>query len=582
MKRTIAVLLSVLLLFAAVPFAAAETGSAVTLSIEGGYTDEMLYSPEGTDAQFLKVDVALDGLSEDVFVASFQAEIRYDAEKVHLMATSFDLEGETGTYSEVPDPFGGAPRKEFSTWVVNHSNEEGWVRLATAGADPMRPCSPLFSMYFEMNDSWEEGAELTLAVTEDGSLPFHIRFTDADCTDYADGDVPFATSVESILKRSASQETNTPTAGPADEPTPSPAVPPSDTPTESPDANENVIRFIERRLKDGSETNSQESEWSEARIRSLQEDGMSSVLLPVLVDETLQYARCEAIRARSLIVPEPYPESCIDSGFMENVTVSFRNGTEERTFTWNEFDSDEPYHITLKRSATEDTAEKAAEAELTDGPWAYTLVSSETDESGLPAVSFPFDTFVLSYTDVYTDGLEESLQKLTDILETVPEADTEAHYDDLEELRSAVDSENSLQTELFAADFAARLLIALIEVELGDPETDGIDHTELLEAIEYAEDVIRNESGDFSNRLKQLWENAWKDAKDLLEDPDATQSDVDRAVKNIYELSKTGESITPYVLCAAAFVLTLIAAGGIAVVSMVKKKKKDEMTTPTA
>ena len=147
MKKTLAVLLSLVMLLALIPAAVAEGEPDFTLVIKGGDVAENLELFGGK--QVLAVDVTLNGTVEET-ICGLTFDLTYDAEQL--------------TY------VGNETTKAYDMAMVNDT-KEGIVRFTFTSTEGVAAAEdmPIATLYFEVNAELEAGTEIALALA-DGAL----------------------------------------------------------------------------------------------------------------------------------------------------------------------------------------------------------------------------------------------------------------------------------------------------------------------------------------------------------------------------------------------------------------------------
>ena len=161
MKKLLALLLSLVMVLALVPFTAAD-GADYTLVIKGGEVNDNL------EGGLLAVDLLLNGTTEDMLVA-VTVDLTFDPEQITF------VKGEAGD--------------DFNSFVVNDT-VAGQLRIAatsegmTAGEEV-----PVGTLYFKVADGLEAGTEIAFEVGEeayaetqidDPDRPNHVIVTQHD------------------------------------------------------------------------------------------------------------------------------------------------------------------------------------------------------------------------------------------------------------------------------------------------------------------------------------------------------------------------------------------------------------------
>ncbi|MBQ4423557.1 MAG: fibronectin type III domain-containing protein [Clostridia bacterium] len=147
MKKTLAVLLSLVMLLALIPAAVAEGEPDFTLVIKGGDVAENLELFGGK--QVLAVDVTLNGTVEET-ICGLTFDLTYDAEQLTYVG------------NETTDAYDMA--------MVNDT-KEGIVRFTFTSTEGVAAAEdmPIATLYFEVNAELEAGTEIALALA-DGAL----------------------------------------------------------------------------------------------------------------------------------------------------------------------------------------------------------------------------------------------------------------------------------------------------------------------------------------------------------------------------------------------------------------------------
>ena len=152
MKRLIAAIFALLLLFASVSTASAAS-DAYTIRIAGGATKSALATIDGE--KLLKVDVFLDGVTDKMLLASLTLDLKYDAKKLEYITDSQER-GVRTVYAV--DATG--KNLGYRTLLVNGS-DAGTVRFAFASDYGCRidTDKPLITLYFWMTSGQAAGTK---------------------------------------------------------------------------------------------------------------------------------------------------------------------------------------------------------------------------------------------------------------------------------------------------------------------------------------------------------------------------------------------------------------------------------------
>ena len=164
MKKTLAVLLSLIMVFALIPAAFAETDDAAyRIAIEGGETKDNMEEVDGTPC--LKVEVALECEPEE---AGDETVSTRDADAELLCGITFDLSYDTKQLTfkdyEVPSD------SKMELTAVN-PNKEGLVKCTFASGNGAEAGDGmlLITLYFVISGDVKEGDEI-LFTLEDGAF----------------------------------------------------------------------------------------------------------------------------------------------------------------------------------------------------------------------------------------------------------------------------------------------------------------------------------------------------------------------------------------------------------------------------
>ena len=157
MKRLITAVLVLLLLFASVPTAAAAS-DGYTIRIDGGATKSALATIDGET--LLKVNVFLDGINDNMLLASLSFDLKYDANKLEYVTDSQER-GVRALYAI--DATG--KNLGYKTLIVNGS-EQGVIHFAFASDYACRidAGKPLITLYFWMASAQAKGTQFAFTL----------------------------------------------------------------------------------------------------------------------------------------------------------------------------------------------------------------------------------------------------------------------------------------------------------------------------------------------------------------------------------------------------------------------------------
>ena len=157
MKRLLTAILVLLMLAATIPTASA-AGDAYTLRIAGGETKSALATIDGE--KLLKVDVFLDGVSENRLLASLTCDLRYDAKKLEFITDSQERGVRTIHAVDATGKDLG-----YRTLLVN-GTDAGTVHFAFASDYGCKIDSgkPLITLYFWMASGQAKGTQFSFTL----------------------------------------------------------------------------------------------------------------------------------------------------------------------------------------------------------------------------------------------------------------------------------------------------------------------------------------------------------------------------------------------------------------------------------
>ena len=158
MKKILIAALCALLLLTAVPFVLAEDEPPVyTISAPTAYMDEMVATVYGSP--YLKVDITISPLAEDYFLSSLSLTINYDPDQLTYVASSQDL-GDNTIYTV--NDFG---IESYTTWIYNNNDPGASIWGIAMSYGHRIKDNRLFSLYFSMNESYTDGEEIPITIS---------------------------------------------------------------------------------------------------------------------------------------------------------------------------------------------------------------------------------------------------------------------------------------------------------------------------------------------------------------------------------------------------------------------------------
>jgi hypothetical protein len=216
MKRTIAAILTAILLFAAIP-AAQAAGTDYTVRIPGGETSAYMTEIDGEDA--LRVDVYFDGVTDAKLLTALSFDLGFPSAKLMYVTDSQSL----GVNSIYAVDASGRTVGDRSLIVNANNAAKGRLRfvLASDYGCRIRKDKPLISLYFYPMSGQTEGTTFTFSLTgeieaesvrmsdQTGDADYTRRTVGADLTPYTlsestvgeeiDAEIVFASGAVSYL-----------------------------------------------------------------------------------------------------------------------------------------------------------------------------------------------------------------------------------------------------------------------------------------------------------------------------------------------------------------------------------------------
>jgi len=159
MKKTIAAIITVIMLLAVIPTASAEE-TDYTVVIRGGETSAYMTELDG--GQALRVDVYLDGITNDQLLTALSFDLGYDPEQLDYATDSQTL-GERPIYASDAS---GRDVGERELLISTRNTPEGSLRLVL-GSDYgccIKDGEPLVSLYFYIAAGQETGTTLSFTL----------------------------------------------------------------------------------------------------------------------------------------------------------------------------------------------------------------------------------------------------------------------------------------------------------------------------------------------------------------------------------------------------------------------------------
>ena len=159
MKKTIAVILTAIFLFALVPSASA-AGTDYTIVIRGGQTSACMQTVDGES--LLKVDVYFEGITDDKLLTALSFDLSFDAGKLEYVTNSQER-GVATIYSVDQN---GTKVADVSMLVNDTRAGQGTLRFVLASDYGCRIKSgqPMISLYFYPGGGMAAGTSLALTV----------------------------------------------------------------------------------------------------------------------------------------------------------------------------------------------------------------------------------------------------------------------------------------------------------------------------------------------------------------------------------------------------------------------------------
>ena len=163
MKKLTAAILALVLLFALCP-AFASADNAFVLKINGGEATENTVTLNGET--FLKVDLYLEGITDETLLASINFGLNYDPDQLSYYRNSHDF-GVDYLYSVDGN---GRESNNYMLLVNQHDEGEVLLAMATTYGCRIREGMPLISLYFRMNAPLRENDTIVFTATSGATV----------------------------------------------------------------------------------------------------------------------------------------------------------------------------------------------------------------------------------------------------------------------------------------------------------------------------------------------------------------------------------------------------------------------------
>ena len=163
MKKLTAAILALVLLFALCP-AFASADNAFVLKINGGEATENTITLNGET--FLKVDLYLEGITDETLLASINFGLNYDPDQLSYYRNSHDF-GVDYLYSVDGN---GRESNNYMLLVNQHDEGEVLLAMATTYGCRIREGMPLISLYFRMNAPLRENDTIVFTATSGATV----------------------------------------------------------------------------------------------------------------------------------------------------------------------------------------------------------------------------------------------------------------------------------------------------------------------------------------------------------------------------------------------------------------------------
>ena len=163
MKKTLAAILALVMLLALFP-AVAAAESDYTLIINGGETKANM--ARINDDNCLQVELYLDGITDEMMLASTNFALQYDATQLTYCNNSYQL-GVRDLYSIDSSGHEGS---NYMLLINEKTPGSILIAMATTYGCKIKDGKPFLSFYFRINSGVEEGASITFSINDEATI----------------------------------------------------------------------------------------------------------------------------------------------------------------------------------------------------------------------------------------------------------------------------------------------------------------------------------------------------------------------------------------------------------------------------
>ena len=163
MKKALAAILALVLLAALVPTVAAAEGD-FELVINGGETNANMAVIN--EQSCLKVDVYLNGITDEKMLASTNFALLYDTDQLTYFKNSYDL----GVHSLYTVDSSGHESHNYMFLVNEKEAGEVLIAMATTYGCKLKDGMPFITLYFTLNGQLTEGTEISFTLNSAATI----------------------------------------------------------------------------------------------------------------------------------------------------------------------------------------------------------------------------------------------------------------------------------------------------------------------------------------------------------------------------------------------------------------------------